>query len=98
MAKRMMTEKERIEKWLNDLKRNNEEFLSLASLDLGDGNSLTMCDGVASSGVHLYHCVEYIASVLGIEFEEDTEQDSDSIYLRFEYEGCKFYQIGRDDD
>ena len=97
MAKKMMTEKERIEQWLTDLAKNNREFLSLKSLKYDGQEELSICDGTAPSGVHMYKCVEYIASVLDLPIERSEDYLNGQPQLTIEYAGIKFYQIGEDD-
>lgn len=94
MAKKMMTEKERITQWLTDLAKNNKEFLSLKSLKYDGQEELSICDGTASYGIQMFRCLEYVASVLEIPVAV-RDRNQNEIYI--EFNGCEFFQLEADD-
>lgn len=98
MAKKMMTEKERIEQWLTELAKNNQEFLSLRKLKLDSDNDLSICDGTATCGIQMFECLEYVASVLDLPIEQIEKYMDNRPQLSIKYAGVTFYQLGTDDE
>lgn len=96
MAKKMMTEKERVSQWLTDLAKNNQEFLSLRSLKSDGQEYLSICDGTASCGIQMYECLEYVASVLDLPIEQIEDYMENRPQLSIKYAGVTFYQLGYD--
>ena len=59
------------------------------------------CGGVEDEfQLHIYQGLQRMAELLGIEVDEDREMyaDRDEIVLSFNYNGCKVFQIGYDDE
>lgn len=96
MAKKMMTEKERVSQWLTDLAKNNQELLSLRLLKLDGQEYLSICDGTASCGIQMYECLEYVASVLDLPIEQIEDYMENKPQLSIKYAGITFYQLGYD--
>ena len=96
MAKKMMTEKERVSQWLTDLAKNNQEFLSLGSLKFDGQEELSVCVGTASSGLQMFECLEYVASVLDLPIEQIEDYMDGRPQLSIKYAGVTFYQLGYD--
>ena len=84
---------ETIIKWLDALIKISKKWVDVCK---GPNKSLTACDGY-TGGIHLFECIDKIASIMGWELGE-RPHDKEHNLKYFIYKGVEFFELSRKEE
>ena len=94
-----MTDKQKIENWLEEQIKIQEQFNNTSELKINKSLTLETCG--TRDYVLLYRCIQKIADILELPVNSeilDLSSGEKILQLSFMYHGVKFIQIGEDND